>query len=56
VLSRQNSRPKRRQESASGRYEKPAAIPQIVRQRWIIFSEFVVSFTFTHITMLRLSD
>jgi hypothetical protein len=26
-----------------------AAIPQILRQRWIIFGEFVVSFTFTHI-------
>ena len=24
-------------------------VPQLLRQRWVVFGEFVVSFTFTHI-------
>jgi hypothetical protein len=30
-------------------------MPQILRQGWTIFGEFVVSFTFTHIMGIRLS-
>jgi hypothetical protein len=38
--------------------ERPilARSPQILRQRWISFGEFVVSFTFTHIRRTRLSN
>jgi hypothetical protein len=30
--------------------------PQILRQRWIIIGEFLVSFTLTHIGAILLSD
>jgi len=38
----------------SGSYEELARSPQILRQRWTIFGEFGVSFTFIHIRTLRL--
>jgi hypothetical protein len=31
-------------------------MPQILRQGWIIFGEFVVSFNLTHIRGIRLSN
>jgi hypothetical protein len=35
---------------------EPAARPQILRQDWIIFGEFVVSFAFTDFRTLTLSN
>jgi hypothetical protein len=43
VLFMQDSEPKLHKKSASGSQEKLPLFPQIVRQRWIIFGEFVVS-------------
>jgi hypothetical protein len=48
ALSRRDSGSKLHKKSASGSYEKLPRSPQILRQRWIIFGEFVVSFTSTH--------
>ena len=56
VLSRQDPGSKLHKKSASGSYEKLPRSPQILRQRWIIFGEFVVSFTSTHFRTLMLSN
>jgi len=56
VLSRRDSGSKLHKKSASGSYEKLPRFPHILRQRWTILGESVVSFTFTHISMLTLSN
>jgi hypothetical protein len=53
---RQDSGSKLHKKSASGSYEKLPRSPQILRQRWIIFGEFVVGFTSTHFRTLTLSN
>jgi hypothetical protein len=42
--------------SAIGSHHKLPPTPQNLRQRCFIFGEFVVSFTFNHISALRLSS
>jgi len=49
VLSSASSGPKLDKKAGDGLYEELSRSPQIPRQRWIIFGEFVVSFTFAHI-------
>jgi hypothetical protein len=48
--------PKSRKTRASVSQQELPRSPQILRQRWIIIGEFLVSFTLTHISAIRLRD